>query len=48
MKIVVGVSGASGSIYGLRMLEKLRRNPDAEIHLILTRVGERIAGIETG
>ena len=24
MKIVVGVSGASGSIYGLRLLEKLR------------------------
>lgn len=48
MKIVVGVSGASGAIYGLRLLEKLRRNPDAEIHLILTRLGERTAFLEAG
>lgn len=48
MRIVVGISGASGSIYGLRLLEKLGRNPDVEIHLILTRMGERTAHIETG
>ena len=48
MKIVVGVSGASGSIYGLRLLEKLRQNPNAESHLILSRLGERTAYIETG
>ena len=39
--IVVGVSGASGSIYGIRLMEKLRRNPGVEIHLILTRAGEK-------
>lgn len=48
MKIVVGVSGASGSIYGLRLLEKLRPIRDVETHLILTRLGERTAFIETG
>ena len=48
MKIVVGVSGASGSIYGLRLLEKLRRNENVETHLVLTRLGERTAHIETG
>lgn len=48
MRIVVGVSGASGSIYGYRLLEKLRRNPDVEIHLILTRAAERTAHIECG
>ena len=48
LRIVVGVSGASGSIYGLRLLEKLRRNSEVEIHLILTRMGERTAHIETG
>lgn len=48
MRIVVGVSGASGAIYGLRLLEKLRRNPHVEIHLILTRLGARTALIETG
>lgn len=47
MRIVVGLSGASGSIYGLRLMEKLRANPDNEIHLILTRAGERTAFLET-
>ena len=45
---MVGVSGASGSVYGFRLLEKLRRNPDVEIHLILTRLGETISYLETG
>ena len=48
MKIVVGVSGASGAIYGWRLLEKLRRRPEVEIHLILTRLGERTAYLEMG
>ena len=47
-KIVVGISGASGSIYGLRLLEKLRAIPGVETHLILTRSGERTAFLETG
>ena len=46
--IVVGVSGASGSIYGIRLMEKLRRNPGVEIHLILTRAGEKTLYLETG
>ncbi len=48
MKIVVGISGASGSVYGLRLLELLGRRPEVEIHLILTRAGERTAHLETG
>lgn len=48
MRIVVGISGASGSIYGLRLLEKLRQRPEVESHLILTRAGERTAWLETG
>lgn len=47
-RIVVGISGASGSIYGLRLLEKLRKRGDAETHLILTRGGEKTAFLETG
>lgn len=47
MRIIVGVSGASGSIYGLRLLEKLRR-PGVETHLILSRAGLRTAALETG
>lgn len=48
MKIVVGISGASGSIYGLRLMEKLRQREEVEIHLVLTRSGERTAFLETG
>ena len=48
MKIVVGISGASGAIYGLRLLERLRTIDIAEIHLILTRSGEKTLFLETG
>ena len=46
LNIVVGVTGASGSIYGWRLLEKLRQNPSVESHLILSRSGERTAWLE--
>ncbi len=48
IRIVVGISGASGAIYGWRLLEKLRLNPDVEIHLTLSRAGERTAYLELG
>lgn len=50
VKIAIGISGASGAIYGLRLLERLRHLPDisVEIHLILTRAGEKTLYIETG
>ena len=47
-RIIVAMSGASGSIYGLRLLEKLRAGGLAESHLILTRSAERTLFIETG
>jgi len=46
-KIVVGISGASGAIYGWRLLERLRARK-AEIHLVLTRSGEKTLYLETG
>jgi 4-hydroxy-3-polyprenylbenzoate decarboxylase len=45
-KIVVGVTGASGSILGWRLLEKLQTIDCAETHLILSRSGERTAWLE--
>jgi 4-hydroxy-3-polyprenylbenzoate decarboxylase len=50
MKIAIGISGASGAVYGLRLLERLRQLPDTniEIHLILTRAGEKTLFLETG
>ena len=47
MTIVVGISGASGAIYGVRLLEQLRQQK-ADIHLILTRSGEKTLFLETG
>jgi flavin prenyltransferase len=48
LRFIIGISGASGSIYGYRLLEKLRRRPDVEVHLILTRSAERTAFLEHG
>ena len=48
LRIVVGISGASGVVYGMRLLERLRAQPAVEIHLILTRSGEKTLYIETG
>jgi 4-hydroxy-3-polyprenylbenzoate decarboxylase len=48
LKIVVGISGASGSIYGIRLLERFKRTPEVESHLVLTRGAEKTAFIETG
>jgi 4-hydroxy-3-polyprenylbenzoate decarboxylase len=48
LRIIVGITGASGSIYGWRILEKLRKVPGIETHLILSRSGERTAYLEMG
>ena len=48
MRIIVGITGASGAIYGLRLLERLRMRQSAEIHLIVTRSGEKTLYLETG
>jgi 4-hydroxy-3-polyprenylbenzoate decarboxylase len=47
-RIVVAVTGASGSIYGWRLLVKLSARTDVEVHLIISRAGERTAHLEIG
>lgn len=46
-RIVVAVTGASGAIYPLRLLSRLKR-PEIEVHLILSRSGEKTLHLETG
>jgi 4-hydroxy-3-polyprenylbenzoate decarboxylase len=48
LRLIVGITGASGSIYGWRFLEKLRFFREMEIHLVLSRSGERTAFLEMG
>jgi 4-hydroxy-3-polyprenylbenzoate decarboxylase len=45
-RIIVGITGASGSIYGIRLLERLRAL-DVETHLVLSRWGARTLLHET-
>ncbi len=46
-RLIVGISGASGVIYGIRLLEILRGVPDVETHLILSAAGGITIGLET-
>jgi 4-hydroxy-3-polyprenylbenzoate decarboxylase len=45
--MIVGISGASGAIYGIRLLEMLGRQADVETHLIVSRSAKRTIQIET-
>jgi len=47
MKIIIGISGASGAIYGIRLLELLRALPEVETHLILSTYGRLNIELET-
>ncbi len=47
-RIIIGISGASGSIYGIRLLELLRDVPGVETHLVLSSAGKLTLALETG
>jgi flavin prenyltransferase len=46
-RLVVGITGASGSIYGIRLLEILRTTTDIELHLVISSAGKRTLVEET-
>lgn len=46
-KIVIGISGASGVIYGIRLLEVLRNAPQVETHLVISTSALRTLTLET-
>jgi 4-hydroxy-3-polyprenylbenzoate decarboxylase len=48
MRLIVGISGASGVIYGIRMLEVLKEHPEVETHLVISNGGKLNIALETG
>lgn len=46
-RIIVGISGASGVIYGIRLLQVLKNDPEIETHLVLTSGGKLNITLET-
>ena len=47
-RLIVGISGASGAILGIRLLEALRQDDSIETHLILTDAAKITIAQETG
>ncbi len=47
MRLIIGMAGASGLIYGVRMLEVLKDLKDVETHLVMSATAKMNAAIET-
>jgi 4-hydroxy-3-polyprenylbenzoate decarboxylase len=46
-RLIVGISGSSAVIYGIRLLEKLASREDIEVHLVVSQAARMTIGIET-
>ena len=46
-RLVVAITGSTGAIYGVRLLEQLRKHASFELHLILSNPGKRTLAEET-
>lgn len=46
-RLIVGLSGATGSIYGIRILEVLKRIEDVETHLVMSKAAKMTLQVET-
>jgi flavin prenyltransferase len=47
VKLIVGMTGASGAVYGVRLLHKANRMNGVETHLVISRSAERTIFLET-
>ncbi|MGQ9681315.1 MAG: UbiX family flavin prenyltransferase [Anaerolineae bacterium] len=48
MRLVIGITGASGATYGVRLLQVLRGRPGVETHLVVSEAAATILPTETG
>jgi len=46
-RLIVGISGASGAIYGVRLLQVLRDVAEVETHLIMSQAARQTLSLET-
>jgi len=46
-RLIIGISGASGVIYGIRLLEILQAVEDVETHLVMSQAAGITIGLET-
>lgn len=47
-RVIVAITGASGAIYGVRLLEVLRETEGAEVHLVVSKAGAATLRHELG
>ncbi|MEU6125799.1 non-oxidative hydroxyarylic acid decarboxylases subunit B [Streptomyces sp. NPDC047123] len=47
MRLIVGITGATGAVLGIRLLEALRELGDVETHLVLSRWARATIELET-
>lgn len=48
MRLIVGMTGATGAVLGVRLLEHLKELPEVETHLVLSHWARSTAELETG
>jgi flavin prenyltransferase len=46
-RLIVGISGATGAIYGIRLIEVLSKNSGVEVHLVVSEAGAQTIEEET-
>ena len=46
-RLIIGISGASGAIYGVRLLQVLRDVAEVETHLIMSQAARQTLSLET-
>lgn len=46
-RLIIGISGASGAIYGVRLLQVLRDVAGAETHLVMSQAARQTLSLET-
>ncbi|MEI9698373.1 UbiX family flavin prenyltransferase [Moellerella wisconsensis] len=46
-KLIIGITGASGAIYGVRLLQVLKPIVEVETHLVMSAAGRQTLALET-